>query len=244
MAENFVLVHGAWHGAFCWAAVINELGKHGDHSYAVDLPGTNGNPFDRAKITLHTYVDSIVKFIEDRNLRNVVLAGHSMAGLSMPGVVAKIPDRIKRVIFVTAMVAEDGKAGFDPNDSFTKTVTELANSRYDKSLPIDPMTESFRNFFMQDAKRELQDWVLASLCPQPLQPLLDPVDMKSFYATGVPQSFLVCEDDLAPDGHPLWHPTYSGRLHNPSIRKIKSAHEVMFTHPKACADALYEFARE
>ena len=51
MAENFVLVHGAWHGGFCWAAVINELGKHGDHTWAVDLPGNNANPFERAKVT-------------------------------------------------------------------------------------------------------------------------------------------------------------------------------------------------
>jgi pimeloyl-ACP methyl ester carboxylesterase len=244
MAENFVLVHGAWHGAFCWAAVINELGKHGDHTYAVDLPGNNGNPFDRAKVRLQTYIDSVVKFIEDRQLRSVVLAGHSMAGLVMPGVVAKIPDRIKRVVFVTAMVAEDGKAAFDPAAKSTEALIQVANSRYDKSVPIDAMGDAFRNFFMQDAKKEMQDWVLAALCPQPLQPLLDPVDMKSFHATGVPQSFLVCEDDLAPDGHPIWHPTYSGRLKNPSIRKIKSGHEVMFTHPKACADALYEFARE
>ena len=45
-----------------------------------------------------------------------------MAGLSMPGVVAKIPDRIKRVVFVTAMVAEDGKAGFDPNGQSTEAM--------------------------------------------------------------------------------------------------------------------------
>ncbi len=244
MAENFVLVHGAWHGAFCWAAVINELGKHGDHTYAVDLPGNNGNPFERARVTLQVYIDSVVKFIEDRQLNNVVLAGHSMAGLLMPGVVAKLPDRIKRVVFVTAMVAEDGKAIFDPNDQGTAPLIQLANSRYDKSLAIEPMIEAFRNFFMQDAKKEMQDWVLSTLCPQPIQPFLDPVDMKSFHATNVPQSYLVCDDDLAPDGHPLWHPTYSGRLKNPSIRKIKSGHEVMFTHPKACADALYEFARE
>jgi pimeloyl-ACP methyl ester carboxylesterase len=244
MAENFVLVHGAWHGAFCWAAVINELGKHGDHTHAVDLPGNNGNPFERAKVTLQLYVDSVVKFVEARDLHNVVLAGHSMAGLVMPGVVAKIPDRVKRVVFVTAMVAVDGKPIFEPGNPSTAPLIQLANSRYDKSLPIDVMNDAFRNFFMQDAKKEMQDWVLSTLCPQPIQPFLDAVDMKSFHATGVPQSFLVCEDDLAPDGHPLWHPTYSGRLKNPSIRKIKSGHEVMFTHPKACADALYEFARE
>ena len=244
MAETFVLVHGAWHGAFCWAAVINELGKRGDHCHAVDLPGNNGNPFDRAKVTLQVYVDSVVKFIEDRQLSGVVLAGHSMGGLVLPGVVARIPDRIKRAVFVTAMVPEDGKAIFNPSDPFTAPLLALANSRYDKSLAIDPMTEAFRNFFMQDGKKELQDWVLSTLCPQPVQPFLDPVDMQSFFATGVPQSFLVCEQDLSPDGHPQWHPTYSGRLKNPSIRKIKSGHEVMFTQPKACADALYEFARE
>src|ERR1700688_1533190 len=183
MAENFVLVHGAWHGAFCWAAVINELGKHGDHPYAVDLPGNNGNPFDRAKVRLQTYVDSVVKFIEDRQLRNCVLAGHSMAGFAMRGVVAKIPDRIKRVVFVPAMVAEDSKAAFDPKAKSTEALIALANSRYDKSLPIDAMGDAFRNFFMQDAKKEMQDWVLAALCPQPLQPFLDPVDMKSFHAT-------------------------------------------------------------
>ena len=244
MAENFVLIHGAWHGAWCWAAVINELGKHGDHAYPVDLPGNNANPADRAKVTLKSYVDAVVAYIEERRLNNVILAGHSMAGIVMPGVVAKIPQRIKRVVYVSAMVPEDGKSIFDPNGEFSAPLLPLANSRYDKSLPIDAMVENFRKFFMQDAKTELQDWVLSALCPQPLKPFLEPVDMKAFHATKVPQSYLVCENDLCPDGHPLWHPTYSGRLVNPSIRKVKSGHEVMFTKPRECAEALYEFARE
>ena len=52
MAETFVLVHGAWHGAWCWAAVINQLEKLGDRAYAVDLPGHGMNRADRAKVTL------------------------------------------------------------------------------------------------------------------------------------------------------------------------------------------------
>ncbi len=242
MAENFVLVHGAWHGAWCWAAVINELDKHGDRCSAVDLPGNNGNPFDRVKVNLQVYVDSVVKWIEGHCLREVVLAGHSMAGLVMPGVVARIPKRIKRVVFVSAMVAEDGKPILDP--AVGNPLLETANARYDKSMPAEGLGEIFRKFFIQDASRELQDWVLAGLCPQPAKPFTEPVAMKEFHATGVPQSYLVCENDLAPDGHPLWHPTYSGRLTNPSIRKVKSGHEVMFTKPRECAEALYEFARE
>src|SRR5690348_10831513 len=76
VAENFVLIHGAWHGGWCWAAVINELDKRGDRAFAVDLPGTNANPLDRAKVNLQVYVDSVIRWIEDRNLRNVILAGH------------------------------------------------------------------------------------------------------------------------------------------------------------------------
>lgn len=244
MAENFVLIHGAWHGAWCWAAVINELDKRGDRAFAVDLPGTNGNPLDRAKVSLEVYVDSVVRWIDGRNLRNVVLAGHSMGGLVLPGVAAKMTRRIKRVVFVTAIVAEDGKPAFDPGSETTKPLIQLAESRYDKSLPIEAMEENFRKFFFQDASRELQNWVLGALCPQPMRPFLDPVPMKAFHASGIPQSYLVCEDDIAPGGTGHFHDQYLPRLTNPSIRKVKSGHEVMFTQPRACADALYEFARE
>jgi len=244
MAENFVLIHGAWHGAWCWASVINELGKRGDRCFAVDLPGNNGNPMDRAKVTLGIYVDAVARYIEDRELRNVVLAGHSMAGLVLPGVASKLPKRIKRVVFVSAMVAEDRKPIFDPSNPAIAQLAELANSRYDKSIPIDAMADNFRKFFMQDASREMQDWILSALCPQPVKPFFEPSDMAAFHSSGVSQSYLICEDDIAPDGNARFHENYLPRLRNPSIRKIKSGHEVMFTRPKECAEALYEFARE
>jgi pimeloyl-ACP methyl ester carboxylesterase len=244
MAETFVLIHGAWHGAWCWAAVANHLHKHGDRAHTVDLPGNVADPCDRAKITLQQYVDCVARFIEDRELRSVVLTGHSMAGLVIPGVAVRIPERIKRVVFVSAMVAEDGKSGFAPDDPAFKPALDLANSRDDKSIPVEPIADQFRQFFMQDATRDLQNYVLSCLCPQPVQPFLEPVNMKAFSATGIPQSYLVCEKDIAPVGISPWHQTYLNRLDDPSVRTVDSAHEVMFTKPVDCAEALYEFARE
>src|ERR1700730_13929029 len=104
MAETFVLVHGAWHGAWCWAAVINQLEKLGDRAYAVDLPGHGMNQADRSKVAFQSYVDGLAECIERHNLRSVAVAGHSLCGLTIPGVAAKIPSRIKRVVWVTAMV--------------------------------------------------------------------------------------------------------------------------------------------
>lgn len=116
MAETFLLVHGAWHGGWCWAAVINQLERLGDRAYAVDLPGHGMNRADRAKVTLDSYVNSVAEFIERRDLKNVVLAGHSLGGITISGVAAKIPARIKRVVWVTAMVALDGQPKYRSGD--------------------------------------------------------------------------------------------------------------------------------
>jgi pimeloyl-ACP methyl ester carboxylesterase len=90
MSNNIVLVHGAWHGAWCWAGVISELDRLGDRGYAVDLPGHGQNHWDCSQVKLATYVDSVVKFIEERDLRDVLIAGHSLGGLTISGVTAKI----------------------------------------------------------------------------------------------------------------------------------------------------------
>jgi hypothetical protein len=72
-------------------------------------------------------------------------------------------------------------------------------------------------------------------------PMLEAISMKDFYSCGVPQSFLVCEDDISRGpGH--WHPNFSSRLHNPTLGSVKSGHEVMFTAPVQCARALHELA--
>src|SRR5882724_7830302 len=140
MAETFVLVHGAWHGGWCWAAVINQLERLGDRAYAVDLPGHGMSGVDRATVTLDSYVNSVAEFIERHDLHDVVLAGHSLAGLTIPGVAAKIPKRIKRVVWVTALVALDGQPVVDPVGS---PLPAVAESRPDRSIPLDMMGEAF-----------------------------------------------------------------------------------------------------
>src|SRR5579863_1492446 len=147
MAETFVLVHGALHGAWCWAAVINQLEKLGDRAYAVDLPGHGMNRADRAKVTLQSYVDSVAEFIERRDLKNVVLAGHSLGGLTIPGVAAKIPARIKRVVWVTALVALDGQPIVDPK---TSPIPKAADTLPGRSIPIEMMGKEFLDGLSND----------------------------------------------------------------------------------------------
>ncbi|MGB3551130.1 MAG: alpha/beta hydrolase [Candidatus Binatus sp.] len=241
MAETFVLVHGAWHGGWCWAAVINQLERLGDRAYAVDLPGHGMNRADRAKVTLDSYVNSVAEFIERRDLKDVVLAGHSLGGITISGVAAKIPARIKRVVWVTAMVALDGQPIMDPA---TSPLAMAVDSLPERSVSIEMIGKEFLDGLTNDMAPALKEYVMSALGPQPLAPLLAPVPMAPYFATGIPSSYIVCEDDQTPvAGAPNWHPHFSTRLRNPTLKFVKSGHEVMFTHPVECARALHELAR-
>jgi pimeloyl-ACP methyl ester carboxylesterase len=240
MAETFVLVHGAWHGGWCWAAVINQLERLGDRAYAVDLPGHGMNRADRTKVTLDSYVNSVAEFIERADLKNVVLAGHSLGGITISGVAAKIPARIKRVVWVTAMVALDGQPSIDPA---TTPLAAAADSFPERSITIEMLGKEAIDGLTSDMAPALKDYVMVALGPQPLAPLLAPVPMAPYFATGIPASYIVCEDDLMPvAGAPNWHPHFSSRLRNPTLKFVKSGHEIMFTHPVECARAMHELA--
>jgi pimeloyl-ACP methyl ester carboxylesterase len=240
MAETFVLVHGAWHGGWCWAAVINQLERLGDRAYAVDLPGHAMNRADRTKVTLDSYVNSVAEFIERHDLKNVVLAGHSLGGLTIPGVAAKIPARIKRVVWVTAMVALDGQPAIDAAAS---PLAAAIDSLPERSVTLEMLGKDAIDGLTNDMAPALTEYVMSALGPQPLAPLLAPVPMAPYFATGIPSSYIVCEDDQMPvAGAPNWHPHFSSRLRNPTLKFVKSGHEVMFTHPVECARALHELA--
>ena len=242
MAETFVLIHGAWHGGWCWRAVMSELERGGDATFAPDLPGHCANPMDHAQVTLSSYVDYVARYIEERGLTNVVLAGHSLGGLTISGVAEKIPNRLKRVVFVSAMVIIDGES---PAKELERIAPGRPGSRGIKTGPYSVMVrpEDFPKYYIQDASPDLANFVLAALVPQPTRVITEPSPFTGFRKLGLPTGYIVCEDDLAM-GHPgVWHPEFSGRLERPVIRSIKSGHELMFTHPVETARALAEIAR-
>jgi pimeloyl-ACP methyl ester carboxylesterase len=243
MSETLVLVHGAWHGAWCWAGVIGQLEAAGDRAYAVDLPAHGANRLDPVLATRALYVDAVVRFIEERNLRNVVLAGHSLGGMTIAGVAQRIPERLKRVVFVTAFVVphDSSVAG----DVAPLTSPEAASHMHGlaEGAPLVTLSEErFRSAFIQDGSRGLQDFVISALVPEPSAPIIEKASLRDFYASSTPVSYVVCEQDLVLDDPRHWE-GFGRRLRNPTFHRINSGHEVMFTQPYACAKTLAEISR-
>jgi pimeloyl-ACP methyl ester carboxylesterase len=220
-----------------------ELGRHDHRVYAVDLPGRGNNPMPHAKINRYVWVDAVVRFIEERDLRDVVLVGHSMGGLTITGVGLKIPRRLKRIIYATALVPPE--EGTLADEAATLIPPTMANAMEPLDGGVSSLlsSEYFRQHLMQDGSRALQDFVSMALVPEAMAPMGDPVPMKEFQALGLPTSYVICEDDQTMGDPKLWHPGFSGRLRHPTTRSLRCGHELMFTQPVATARALIELAR-
>jgi pimeloyl-ACP methyl ester carboxylesterase len=111
-----VLVHGAQHASDCWDPTVSEIHRLDPHLsvLAVNLPGRRGKPGDLATARIDDWVDSVVADIKDAELDRVVIVGHSMGGLIVPGVVARLgSERVREMILAAAFVPPQGTAFVD-----------------------------------------------------------------------------------------------------------------------------------
>ena len=102
-----VLVHGAWHGAWCWNKVVPLLKERGHAVLTPDLPGHGRDQRSCADIHLSTYVDHIKELIESIK-EPVILLGHSMGGVVVSQVAEDIPERIHQLVYVSGFIPGNG----------------------------------------------------------------------------------------------------------------------------------------
>lgn len=104
MTKIYLLIHGSWSGKWVWEKLIREMESNGMTCYALDLPGHGEKTRAKAKITVRNYVEEVVTFIKENNLRKIILVGHSMGGMVIPKVAEEVSDRISRVVHLAAFV--------------------------------------------------------------------------------------------------------------------------------------------
>jgi pimeloyl-ACP methyl ester carboxylesterase len=109
---TFVLIHGAWHGGWCWRFVRPLMRGHEVHAPSLTGLGERRH-LARADIDLETHIEDVVSLIELEDLRDVVLVGHSYGGMVVTGAADRVSARIRRLVYLDAFVPEDGKCLLD-----------------------------------------------------------------------------------------------------------------------------------
>src|SRR5689334_10494576 len=109
---RFLLVHGAFHGAWCWDPVIRELEAAGHSATAIDLPGAGDDATAIGEVTLDSYADRVCAALAAEEAPVVVVA-HSMGGMAVTQAAARCPERIAALIYVCAFLPADGQSLVD-----------------------------------------------------------------------------------------------------------------------------------
>lgn len=108
--KTFVLVHGAWHGAWCWRRVSDLLEQKGHKVFTPTLTGLGDHSHLISKdVNLATHITDVVNLIEWENLDNIVLVAHSYGGIIASGVAEKVSAKISSIVFLDAFMPEDGE---------------------------------------------------------------------------------------------------------------------------------------
>lgn len=235
-----VLVHGAWHGAWCWRRVLPWLRGAGVEAHAVTLTGVG----ERAHllspaIDLHTHIQDVIGLIEAEELPRVVLVGHSYAGMVITGVADRLqrerPGLLAHLVYLDAALPYPGDSWSSHHTPETKQARmDAAQSSGGLSFP--PPDAAL--FGLQGADR---DWVNRRQTPQPFKLYQQPLDFDAERVARVPRTFIDCTQPalatIAPSrvrvrSEPGWQ-----------VLELATGHDPMVSEPQALADLLLGIQR-
>jgi pimeloyl-ACP methyl ester carboxylesterase len=183
----FALVHGAWHGAWCWERLGPELEARGHRVVAVDLPS------DDATATFQTYAEVVVTALDAEE--DVVVVGHSLAGLTIPLVAAQRP--VRRLVYLCALAPVPGRSfteqlSIEPDTLLPEYRAGLAGP--DEEGMTRWQDEALaRAVLYADCGERDAGAAFARLRPQARRPHAQPCRLEALPAT--PRTYVVCDED-------------------------------------------------
>jgi pimeloyl-ACP methyl ester carboxylesterase len=239
---RFVLVHGGFHGAWCWDRLTPELERLGHTAEAIDLPGS-GERLGEVS-SLATWRGALREVIEDGD----VLVGHSMGGFAISLGADECPGRVARLVYLSAAApVEGGTMGAATADTVAVEWPRTVGLPFEDFLEVVDVEgqgpsmrisrqDAANELFYHDCSPEDQDWAWAHLTPLSTGPSTEPFVLPHFWATPIPRDFILTTDDHS---HTIeTDRMFMGRLGLTSAFSINSSHSPFISRPAETARLL------
>lgn len=194
--STFVLVHGAWHGAWCWHKIIAGLEAKGHRVVAPDLPCLGRDRTDLKTITLEVWANSIAKVL-DAESEPVILVGHSRGGIVISEAAERRPDKIKTLVYLAAFLLRDGQSLLQvaQEDGTSHVLPNLVVAEDQTYSNVRP--EAYKDVYYNTCDDEDIALARTLLLPEPLAPMLTPVHVTEQRFGRVPRVYIECLQDHA-----------------------------------------------
>ncbi len=224
-----MLVHGAWHGGWCWRYVADLLRAAGHNVFTPTLTGLGErHHLAHADITTATHMADIVAVLEAEELEKVTLVGHSYGGVIISGVAEKLPTRIQRLVYLDALVPKSGEPLFVLPPDMAKTLVDGFRMA---SFPAE--------MFGVPKEHPLYAWVARRLTDMPAATMTTPVAVTGAWRN-LPKSYIECTANLL-EG------TRAGaaqaKAEGWDYHMLATGHDAMVTMPRELAALLQKLAR-
>lgn len=202
---RFILIHGGFHGAWCWERTIPELRKLGHEALAIDLPGHGERRRERS--TLADRRDAIVEVMREGD----VLVGHSGGGYDCTLAADARPELVRHIVYLAAGLPIEGR----PLVEATGGERTASNgdgrdiAKLNSTIPPSALRptadgrlewvdkEAGRAIFYHDCDDATVDWAVSNLSPAPPGILVEPITLTRFWQADLPRSYIICTDDRA-----------------------------------------------
>ncbi len=225
---TYVLVHGLYHGAWCWEQVVPLLEERGHRAIALDLPGHGADGAPLAAQTLESYVARVARAIDNEE-ETVVLVGHSMGGIVVTQAAETRAHRVRALVYVSAFLPCDGESMFD-------LAKRDAESTLLRSIVVDPTTglhwvtkAAGQEAFWHDCPESDVAKAQRRIVSEPIAPCLTPVRTTPSGFGSVPRTYVECSSDRAIG------PSLQRRMREalPCVRTVvmKTGHSPFFVAP-------------
>jgi pimeloyl-ACP methyl ester carboxylesterase len=233
---NFVLVHGGFHGGWCWRLVADRLLQQG---HRVTTPTQTGLGARRHlasnALTLAMYVEDIVNHMMCEDMKEVILVGHSFGGLAISGVAERLPSRIRQLVYLDALILQAGQTpyGVLPEEVVSQRRTSCTSYNGVRAFPPPPVSV----FGIPEDHPEAE-WVRSNLTPQPESLYDTPLPITKAVGNGLPCTYIACTSPVL--GSVASSQAWARQQGHWHWRELATGHDAMVTDPDGLTHLLIE----
>lgn len=238
--ETYVLVHSAWLGGWQWENVSKTLKENGHTILTPDLPGHGNDKTPPANIIMDDYVKTLTDILDKQN-EPVILVGHSFNGITVSRVAELRPNKVKKLVYVTAFLLPNGGSFFGAVQGVkgSKAVDNFQLSE-DKTYAFVKEDE-VQNAFAHDIPKEAFDGAKPYIVPEPAAPLMYELQITDENFGKVPKYYIECTEDRAIPIE-IQRAMYKGNVEKSYT--LNSSHTPNFSQPENLANILLEILKE